>query len=580
MDIGTECSKLRPPSDLFFKTHKREVAASRGVVVSNHPLASAAGVEMFTRDGNAFDAAAATLFALSVVEPMMVGIFGSGHMAIRVADTGDIEAVDNYGVAPKAATEDMYTPVERRQPGQYLFETVDRKSMVGHLSVATPGSLKAWEHIVTEYGALSLPEVMEPAIRYARNGFRATPYLVYWIEHSRSDLELYPETARVFLPGGAPPKPGDLIVRRNYAETLEKIARGGSDVLYQGELAKAVVDDMEENGGILTLEDLAEYELIRRKPVRGRYRDRYEIYSTPPGSSGGTHIIQMLNILERFDVASLGFGSPEHLHLFAEALKIAFADRQRYMGDPERVMVPVTELISKRYAEERAKLISLNRAGRYMPGEPMLYEGGPGNTTHVSVMDSEGNIVAATQTIHFAFGSKVTTPGTGILLNNCMALFDPHPGRANSVAGGKRMLSSMSPSIVLRDSEPFMCLGTPGGTRIFAAVCQAITNIIDFGMTIQQAVEAPRIWTMGIPGTDGENLHIEPSFPETTLEGLRERGHEIVEMARIAGGMNGVLVDPVTGLMNGGACWRADGTPMGVSGGKAHPRALIPLHPV
>ena len=580
MDVEEVHPKLKPPSELLFKTHKREVAASRGVVVANHPLASAAGVEALARGGNAFDAAVASLFALTVVEPMMVGVFGAGFFVVRVAETGRIETVDNYAVAPKAATEDMYTPVERRQPGQYLFETVDRRNVVGHLSVATPGALKAWEHIVDEYGALSLPQVMDPAIRYARNGFRASPYLVFCIEQSRSDLELNSETAKVFFPGGVPPEPGDLITRPDYAETLEKIARGGSDVLYRGELAKAVVDDMEENGGILTLEDLAEYELIMRRPIRGMYRGRYEVYSMAPVSSGGTHIIQMLNILERFDVASLGFGSPEYLHLFAEVLKIAFADRQQYMGDPERVLVPVAGLTLKRYAEERAEQISLYAAGRYTPGEPMLYEGGGGDTTHVSAMDSEGNIVAATQALFSAFGSKVTTPGTGVLLNNCMGLFDPRPGRANSVASGKRMLSSMAPAIMLRDGDPFMCLGTPGGTRIFAAVCQAIVNIVDFGMTIQQAVEAPRIWTMGIRGTDGEKLHVEPGLPDETLEGLRARGHEIVTMPKIAGGMNGILVDPVTGLMHGGACWRADGAPMGISGGLAHPRALIPPPPV
>jgi len=325
---------------------------------------------------------------------------------------------------------------------------------------------------------------------------------------------------------------------------------------------------------------LAEYELIKRRPIRGTYRERYEVYTVAPVSSGGTHIIQMLNILERFNVASLGFGSPEYLHLLAEVLKIAFADRQQYMGDPERVLVPVAGLTSKPYAEERAKQINLEAAGRYMPGEPMLYEVGAGNTTHVSAMDSDGNIVAATQTLFSTFGSKVTTPGTGILLNNCMGLFDPRPGRANSVAGGKRMLSSMAPTILLRDGDPFMCLGTPGGTRIFAAVCQAIVNIVDFGMTIQQAVEAPRIWTMGIKGTDGEKLHLEPGFPEETLETLRAKGHEVVVMHKIAGGMNGILVDSMTGLMRGGACWRADGTPMGVSGGLAHPRALMPLPPI
>ena len=580
MDVEIGPPKLKPPSDLLLRTHKRGVAASRGVIVANHPLASAAGVEMLARGGNAFDAAVASLFALTVVEPMMVSIFGAGFFVIRTAETGQIETVDDYAVAPKAATEEMYALVGRRQSGQYLFETVGRRNTVGHLSVAVPGALKGWEHVVETYGSLALPEVMEPAMRYAGSGFRASPYLVHWIEEMRSDLERYPETAKVFLPGGAPPRPGDLIVMPEYAETLEKIARGGSDVLYRGELARAVVDDMEEHGGILTLEDLAEYEIIERRPVRGTYRDRYEVYSMAPVSSGGTHIIQMLNILERFDVARLGFGSPEYLHLLAEVMKIVFADRQQYMGDPERVLIPVAGLTSKRYAEERAGRISLDVAGRYAPGEPMLYEGAGGNTTHVSAMDSDGNIVAATQTLFSAFGSKVTTPGTGVLLNNCMGLFDPHPGRANSVSGGKRMLSSMAPAIVLRDGEPFLCLGTPGGTRIFAAVCQAIVNVVDFDMTVQQAVEAPRVWTMGIPGTDGEKLHIEPGFPVETLNGLRARGHEIIVMPRIAGGMNGILVDPATGLMHGGACWRADGTPMGVSGGAAHPKALQPLPPV
>jgi len=573
MSVGSYLKSLSNP---FFRTYKSELVASRGVVVANHPMASAAGVEMFTHGGNAFDAAAATLFALSVVEPMMVGIFGSGHMVIRIAEKRKIEAVDNYGVAPKAATEEMYTPVEERKLGQYLFETVDQKNMIGHLSVAIPGTMKAWEHILTEYGVLSLSEVMEPAIRYARNGFRATPYLVYCIENSKSDIALYPETAKVFLPEGSILKPGDLIVRTEYAESLEKIAKGGSDVLYSGELARAVIDDMDENGGLITLKDLAEYELIIRKPVKGNYRDRYEIYSAPPGSSGGTHIIQMLNILEQFDITSLGFGSPEYLHLLTEVLKIAFADRQEYMGDPERVRVPVEGLTSKQYAKELAKQISFEKAGKYAPGKPIFYEGENENTTHISTMDSEGNIVSATQTINFLFGSKVTTPETGILLNNCMCLFDPRPGRANSVAAGKRMLSSMSPSIVLRGDEPFMTIGTPGGTRIFPAVCQAIINVIDFGMTIQQAVEAPRIWTMDIPGTDGERLQIETGFPEGTLKELKVKGHDIIIMPNIPGGINGILVDPATGLMHGGACWRADGTPMGISGGLAHPRALVP----
>jgi gamma-glutamyltranspeptidase/glutathione hydrolase len=291
----------------------------------------------------------------------------------------------------------------------------------------------------------------------------------------------------------------------------------------------------------------------------------------PPGSSGGSHIIQILNILEHWDIGEMGFGSTDHIHHFTEALKIAFADRQQYMGDPWKVSVPVKGLISKKYASERAKEITIKaRYHRY--GDPVPFESQ--NTTHLSAADSEGNMVAATQTLFNLFGSKVMVPGTGVFLNNCMGLFDPNPGRANSVGGGKRMLSSMAPTIVLKEGEPFMCLGTPGGTRIFPSVCQALINVMDFKMTLQQAVETPRVWTMGIKGTPEGKLYVEPDFPIETISGLGEKGHEVEELPKIAGGMNGVIIDD-EGVLHGAACWRADGTPMGYSGGRAHPKGLV-----
>ena len=502
------------------ETFKQGVVASRGVVASNHPLASAAGVEMLAQGGNAFDAAVASLFALTVVEPLMVSVFGAGFFVFRDGETGRIGTLDNYAVAPRVAREDMYRMVEERRPGQYLFETVGRRNMVGYLSVATPGTLKAWEHVVGEHGALSLAEAMAPAIRLSRDGYRASPFLAHWVKEGQADLTLFPETAKTFLPGGKPLEPGQRVVMPDDAESLELIARTGSDALYHGDLGRAIVDDIQGNGGILAMGDLEDYRLIHREPVRGTYRG-YEVCSMAPGSSGGTHIIQILNLLEGCDLGSMGFGSAEHLHLFTEALKIAFADRQEYMGDPERVRVPVEGLTSKGYAEARRGEISMDRAGSYSPGEPKVYEGKGGDTTHVSAVDSDGNMVAATQTLFSGFGSRATTAGTGVLLNNCMGLFDPRPGRANSVAGGKRMLSSMAPTLVLWEGAPFLCIGTPGGTRIFPAVCQGIINIIDFGMSIQQAVEAPRVWTMGIPGTGGEMIHIEPGFGEEAIEGLR-----------------------------------------------------------
>lgn len=565
--------------NVWFQTQKEGVTASNGVISTNHPLASSAGIEMYALGGNAFDAAVASLFALTVVEPMMISVFGAGFFVIRDAKTGKIETIDNYAVAPKAATDTMYQIVSERKPGQNIFETIGKKNMTGHLSVGTPGTLKAWEHINTKYGNLSFKQVIEPAKRLASNGYRASQYLAYVTGLHLEALRKYPVISKTFLRDGEALKPGSLVVMPDYAETLAKIAENGSDIMYRGEIGKAIVDDMEENGGLLTLDDLAGYELIMRDPVRGTYHDDYEIYAMAPGSSGGTHIIQMLNILENFDVASMGYGSADHLHLVSETLKIAFSDRQKYMGDPAVVDIPVKGLTSKEYAKKRSREIT-EKAQYYSYEDPYPYELNSKNTTHISAMDSEGNIVTATQTLNGLFGSSVRVPGVGITLNNCMALFDPRPGRANSVAGGKRMLSSMSPTIVMKNDQPYLCIGTPGGLEIFPSVLQAIVNIIDFKMTIQEAVEAPRIWTMGINGTPGEKLLVEAGFPDEVRAELANRGHEVFTVPRVAGGMNGVLRDPETGLLYGGACWRAEGTSMGISGGFVSPKALIPRPPV
>ncbi|MFH1178852.1 MAG: gamma-glutamyltransferase [Candidatus Bathyarchaeota archaeon] len=561
---------------LKFKLHKQEIVAGRGVVASNHPLASSAGVEMYAHGGNAFDAAIATLFALTVVEPMMVSVFGAGFFVIREAETERVETIDNYAVAPFNATDNMYEMVKERKPGQNIFETIGRKNLAGPLAVATPGTLKAWEYVNKHYGELNLAEVIAPAIRLARYGYKSSAYMNHIVDYCKEDLAKYPATAKTYMPSGKPIKPGTIIKLPEYAETLEKIARKGSDALYSGGIGREITDYMQDNQGILTMKDLREYRLIKRDPVCGTYRDDYEIYAMAPGSSGGTHIIQMLNILEHFDVGSMGFGSAEHLHLMAEALKIAFADRQKYMGDPAVVDIPVKGLISKEYAEQRAAEIG-DRAKNYSHGDPFSHQESS-NTTHMSAMDSEGNIVTATQTLNGVFGSSVTVPSNGILLNNCMALFDPRPNRANSVAGGKRMLSSMSPTIILRKGEPYLCIGTPGGLQIFPSVGQSIVNLIDFKMSIQEAVEAPRIWTMGVKGTPGEKLIVEKVFTEETKDQLRGMGHDVFTVNRVAGGMNGVLCDK-DGMLHGGACWRADGTALGISGGKTVAELLEPDPP-
>jgi len=552
-----------------FTTEKQEAVASRGMVAANHPLAAAAGLEMLAMGGNAIDAAVATAFALTVVEPMMVSIFGAGFVNFYDASTGNSVIVDNYTVAPAAATPDMYTPVSETWP-DYL-ETVERKNRIGYLAVAVPGALKSWCYLEAGYGRLDLETVLQPAIRYAARGFPASPYLVDIIRNCQQDLARFPASRARFLPDGEPPHPGQKLVCGDYAQTLQCIAQEGADALYKGALGDIVVHDIAAHGGMLTREDLQCYSLARREAVRGNYRG-HEIVTVGPPSAGGVHIIQMLNILEQFDMAALGFGTAASVHVLAEALKIAFADRFEYLGDPAFMEIPVRGLISKFYAVARRRQINLQSASDFDAGNPWAYRSTSGHTTHLTVADAAGNVVAMTQTIHEAFGAKVTVPGTGIVLNNTMYIFDPHPKRANSIAPGKRMLSSMSPTIVFRGRRPCMALGTPGGTRIFATVLQAIVNVIDHGMTLQEAVEAPRIWTQG------QALEVEPGIAPAVRHELTVRGHDVKVVPKIAGGMNGIMFDHATGRIHGAACWRADGAPAGLSGGAARLGELEPAY--
>ncbi|HAX26034.1 MAG TPA: gamma-glutamyltransferase, partial [Chloroflexi bacterium] len=378
----------------------------------------------------------------------------------------------------------------------------------------------------------------------------------------------FPASAAVFLPDGQIPAVDDRIVRADYADTLAAIAEHGPDYLYRGPLGEAIAADMAANGGLITMEDLADYRIFERPPVVGTYRG-YEIVSMGPTSSGGAHIIQMLNILEHFDLGAMGFGSPDTVHLIAEAMKIAFADRFRYMADPATTDIPLDWLISKSYAAERAGQIDLARAQQYVAA--VAPEGEGVSTTHCCAADADGNIVATTQTLNGGFGSKVTVPGTGMLLNNCMHLMDPTPSRTNSIAPDKRILSSMSPTLVLKDGKPFMAIGTPGGVRIFGTVMQGIINVIDHGMTLQESVEAPRLWDRG------PALEIETGFDDlANLKAeLEHRGHVVETPLKVAGGMNGILIDPDSGNMDGAACWRADGAPMGFSGGDARVEADV-----
>jgi gamma-glutamyltranspeptidase / glutathione hydrolase len=534
------------------------------MVVTNHPLASAAGAEMLAAGGNAIDAAIAAFFTLSVVEPMMTGVLGGGMAHIRLADGSHI-VIDNQSMAPLATGPETYTPDPRAAPGN--MDTIGRENAVGPTAVATPGNLMGWCEALERFGTFPLADVMEPAIRHASRGFRVTPYLHECVSDCAADMARDPEIAKLYLPRGTPIAAGERLITSDYAATLRSIVREGPDILYTGSLGRHYTDHMAKAGGHITREDLSRYATITREAIRGTYRG-FEIIGPPPPSSGPLHIVQMLNILEGYDIGALGFGSPDTLHLLAEVLKIAFADRAAATADPAFVKVPVEKLLDKAYAADRRGRIDMNKAQKWSaevaPGD------GGSHTTHLTVADGMGNIVASTQTINSLFGARYIVPGTGMIPNNYMFVFDPRSGLANSIAPGKRVTSSMSPVIVLRDGKPVYALGLPGGLRIFPSVMQALSNLIDHGMTVQEAVEAPRIWTQG------HTLELEAGFPSAVFQALADRGHPVASVGNVAGGMSAIRFGD-DGTMEGAACWRADGTPIGAGGGLA--RAGVRFRP-
>ena len=542
-------------TEFGFTCEKRPATGSKGMVVTNHPLASGAGAQILLAGGNAIDAAVAALFALTVVEPMMVGVLGGGLAHIRLAD-GTHTILDGLSTAPRAARPDMYRTVSDVLPDYQ--ETVGRQNSRGALSVAVPGALAGWCEALRCFGTMSLADVLAPAVQLAEAGFTVTPYLTTCVTDCAADLAKDPELAALFLPDGAPISAGTRLRRPDYAATLRLIAAQGPGALYGGPLGAALAECMASRGGLIDAGDLAAYAVRQRAPIRGRYRG-FEVIGPPPPASSGVHVTQMLNMLEAFDVRALGFGTVDGVHLLAEVLKIAFADRAVATADPDFVAVPVERLISRAFADERRAGIDMGRARAWSPG---IAHGESADTTHVTVADGIGNVVASTQTINGLFGACVAVPGTGLICNNYMFNFDPHPGHALSIEPGKRVFTSMAPLMAVRDGRVVYALGLPGALRIFPSAMQALVNLIDHGMTLQQAVEAPRVFTQG------HVLEVEAALFEAVAGGLTARGHEVCSMPRVAGGMNAIAFEP-DGTMLGAACWRADGTPVGIGGGLA-----------
>jgi gamma-glutamyltranspeptidase / glutathione hydrolase len=538
-----------------FTCEKRPAHGSKGMAVSNHPLASAAGMEMLAGGGNAVDAAVAMQFALTVVEPMMVGLIGGTTMHIRLAD-GSHRILDGMSQAPVNGRPDMYRPIPGAAPEVYDVE--GRENQVGPKAVAAPGSLRAWCLALQRFGTMSLADVMQPAIRHAARGFAVTPYLSDCIQSAGPDLLKDKLAAARLLPDGTPLKAGARLVQADYADALTLVSQKGEGALHGGPLGDLLVACMEKTGGFVSRADLTGYKVVERVPIRGQYRG-WEIVAPPPPAASGVHITQMLNILEGYDVAMLGFGTVETLHLLAEVLKIAFADRAHASGDPAFIKVPVERITSKAYADERRAMIDLKHAQKWSSG---LAGREGADTTHLTVADGMGNVVTTTQTINSLFGARFIVPGTGMVPNDYMGTFDPRPGNALSILPGKRVTTSMSPVMALRDGKVRYALGLPGGRKIFPSVLQALINLIDHGMSLQEAVEAPRIWI------EGPVLEVEHGIPDPVRKGLEARGHKLQIMPTVAGGMNAIQFYD-DGTMTGAACWRADGSAVALGGGLA-----------
>ncbi len=513
-------------------------------------LKTAEEIEIMKKGGNAIDAAIAVGFAIGVCEPNASGLGGGGFMTARIAGTGENIFIDFREVAPKMAKPDMW---EIGNDG----EVINGENVIGGKSVGVPGEVAGLIYALEHYGTMSLEEVMEPAIKLAQDGYVVSPLLAGDMKTNLKELRSYEASAKTYLKSKRPYKPGDIIKNPNLADTLRKIAKGGKDAFYKGEVAESIIKAVQDSKGIMTMEDLADYKVQVRKPVSGSYRG-YEIISSPPPSSGGTHLIQILNILESFDIGCMEVNSPEYLHLFSEIFKLCYADRARYMGDTDFVQVPLKGLCSKNYAKKLADRIDMNKAQEYECNNPWMYE--HKDTTHFSIADKNGNLVAVTKTIDHFFGSCVVTEGTGILLNDQMDDFAVGFNEPNSIEGGKKPLSSMSPTIILKKGKPFAVLGSPGGGTIISTVAQVISKLIDHNMKIQDAVDSPRI----ADDTSNE-LHYETRIAIDSIDKLKKVGHKVVALDdwdRKMGSVQAVKFEE-NGTLSGAADPRRDGKAIG-----------------
>jgi gamma-glutamyltranspeptidase/glutathione hydrolase len=524
------------------------ITARHAVVTSDEPLASMAGMRILQEGGNAFDAAVATAVAVGVLDPRMSSIGGNGFATIYVGKTHEVRALDFYGSAPQRATASLY------QGKDYSH---------GFLSAPVPSCLKGYEALHRAYGKLPWARVLQPAIELAEDGFVIRQGLINDMKEYQKVLQEFPSTTKVLQPNGRWPVAGEIFRQPDLARTLKDIAKNGADAFYRGPLAAHIAQFYQDNGGVLSAEDLVGYQAKWVTPISTNYRG-YTFYTQPPSSSA-IAVLEQLNMLEAYDLKALGHNSSEYLHLIGEVMRLAIADRNRYVGDPDFVKVPVEKLLSKSYAAERRKLIHLDStipiatAGDFdQPGDK--------HTTHLSVVDGDDNMVALTQTLGDLFGSAVIAADTGVFFSDEMRHLHLDPNDPSRLEPGKRSRSNQSPIIVLKDGKPFMAIGTPGSNGIWQRIVQVIANIVDFGMDVQTAISAPRMIYGGRAETGSEFrpvFKVEDRIPVATMDALRTKGYEVISVKDDDGRVNGVVIDPVTGFRLGGADPREMGYAMG-----------------
>ncbi len=522
-----------------YDTIHHPVIGTNGMVSSQRMLASQIGAGILQKGGNAIDAAVATGIALAVTLPRAGNLGGGGFMLVYLAKENKTIAIDYREMAPKNAHRDMFLDENGNVD--------NKKAQFSHLSSGVPGTVAGLSHALEKYGTMSWQQVIEPSIKLAEQGILVSYDLSENLKSRQVWLTSNSATAKTYYKkNGVPYEPGEYLAQPDLAWSLKQLAQYGPSAFYQGTIAKKMVKEMANNGGLITLDDLSNYHVKEREAVTTTYRG-YKVASMPPTSSGGVHVAQMLNVLEHFPIADMGYGSADSIHVLSEVMKLAYADRSEYLGDPDHFNVPIKALTSKGYAKALADTISLTQAkpsSEIKPGNPAPYESP--DTTHFSVMDAQGNAVANTYTLNFSYGSGIVIPGTGILMNNEMDDFSSKPGvpngfgliggEANAIAPAKRPLSSMTPTMIFKDGKPYVVTGSPGGSRIISTVLQVLINVMDHNMNIAAAVNAPRLHHQWLP----DQLELEPGFSPDTIKLLKAKGQQ-VKLGKTMGSVQSIM---------------------------------------